>query len=124
MVDEDKTVVTPEDLPDDPAELEALAEAGVLGAEEEAPAEETSPNEPDASLDEEDEMPEKDPAGVVTRLNKDMFKKLTSAWLRSGKPNRLSALGSVWLVVDNGTKFVDKGKPGAMGDYGSLSTTR
>lgn len=126
MVDEEKVVV-PDELPEDEAELEALAEAGEFGVIEapeatEPEAEETSPLEPDESLDEEEEMPKNDPLGIVTRLSEAKFKKLRSAWGREGKPNRLSALGTVWLVVDNGAKFVDKGKSGAMGDYGSLST--
>ncbi len=121
MVDEEKVVV-PDELPEGAAELEALAEAGELGVTEapvEPEAEEASPLEPDEPLD---EMPEKDPKGVVTILNKSMFKKLTSSWHREGKPNRLTAFGELWLVVDDGAKFVSKGPPGAMGDYGSLST--
>jgi hypothetical protein len=123
MVDEEKVVV-PDELPEDAAELEALAEAGELGVIEvpevaEPEAGEAPPNEPDEPLD---EMPEEDPKGVVTILSKSMFKKLTSAWHREGKPNRLTAFGVLWLVVDDGAKFVSKGQPGAMGDYGSLST--
>ena len=101
-----------------------VEKAEVEDTKAEAVTEETSPLEPDESPDEEAslEIPEEDLPGVITKLSKDMFKKLTSAWLGSGKPTRLSAFGVVWLAVDDGTKFVSKGAPGSMGDYGSLST--
>lgn len=103
-------------------DMEALAEL----AEAEAAKKETSPHEPDESPDEEGaslEMPEEeDLPGIITKLSKGMFRKLTSAWLGAGKPTRLTAFGGLWIVVDDGAKFVSKGAPGAMGDYGSLST--
>ena len=111
------------------AELEAMVKAEELGmaelaAEAKAETEETSPHEPDESPDEKADLtiPEGDLPGIVTKLSKDMFKKLTMAWVSSGKPTRLSAFGSQWVVVDDGAKFVSKGSPGPMGDYGSLST--
>jgi len=92
--------------------------------EEKVDEEETSPHEPDESSEDEADLtvPEGDIPGIVTKLSKDKFKKLTSAWLGNGKPNTLTAFGVMWLVVDDGAKFVSKGAPGAMGDYGSLST--
>lgn len=108
------------------AEAKAKAKAEAKAeAEAEAEAEkETSPLEPDESPDEKADLtiPEGDLPGIVTKLSKDLFKKLTSAWISSGRPTRLSAFGSQWVVVDDGAKFVSKGSPGPMGDYGSLST--
>ncbi|MCK5307590.1 MAG: hypothetical protein KAJ73_03175 [Zetaproteobacteria bacterium] len=107
---------------DDTEALKAKVEEAQAGAAKE----ETSPHEPDGSPDEEGaslEMPpEEDLPGIITKRSKDMFRKLTSAWLGAGKPTRLTAFGGLWIVVDDGAKFVSKGAPGSMGDYGSLST--
>lgn len=122
---------TPESLPEG-AELEAMIKAGELGmAEETVPAEDVAekvaeaapPNEPDGPTDGEEEMPDVDQPGIITALSEDMFKKLRMAWLGNGKPRRLTVHGAQWNVYDDGAKFVNTGAPGAMGDYGSLSTS-
>lgn len=141
IVDEDpkETVVLTEGQPGEPAlpeseaELDALVVAGELGAEEAdeemvdkvqestGPEEKLGPpHEPDDPAEE--EMPEVDPPGVVTALSKGEFKKLRSAWLGNGSPHRITVSGVLWHAIDDGTKFVSKGPPGGMGDYGSLST--
>jgi hypothetical protein len=125
-----------EELPEiDPAEAQTPLPEEVE-PEEEAPPEEdapeeteepASPNEPDepaAEEDEEEGIPEEDLPGIITALSEDKFKKLQNAWVTAGKPNRLSAFGTTFLVVDQGAKFVDQGAQGGMGDYGSLSTGR
>lgn len=117
-----------EEAPADEAEAE-IAEEAPEEAEAPAEAEADPPNEPDGLaledllVAEEELPPEEDPSGVVTALSTDMFKKLSSAWVKAGNPRKLNAYGRQWMVVDNGAKFVDKGVPGGMGDYGSLSTT-
>jgi hypothetical protein len=117
-----------EEAPADEAEAE-VAEEAPEEAEAPAEAEADPPNEPDDPAEEdllipEEELPEEeDPAGVVTKLSPDLFKKLSFAWVKAGNPRKLNAYGRQWMVVDNGAKFVDKGVQGGMGDYGSLSTT-
>lgn len=105
---------------------EVAPEEEIVPAEEiaEAVEEAAPPLEPDGPAEDEEEMPEVDPPGIVTKLSKDKFKKLRSAWLGNGKPRRLTAFGAMWHVYDSGSKYVSRGAPGAMGDYGSLSTSR
>lgn len=94
-------------------------------AKDEAPEVKAAPpTEPDVPAKESEEVEEDlDFPGVVTKLSKEKFLKLRRGWIGAGKPRRLNAFGRQWLAVDDGTRFVDQGAPGGMGDYGSLSTS-
>jgi hypothetical protein len=123
------------ELEGDEEEAEELEEAVEESAEDEseAPVEEEEeaapPNEPDEQAEEEpeEEEPEPeigDPPGIITEISEEKFLKLRRAWLAAGKPRRLNAMGTQWMVFDNGKRFSDTGPPGSMGDYSSLSTSR
>ena len=102
-----------------PAAVEPAEDAKEEASEKAAP-----PTEPDVPAKESEEVEEElDYPGVVTKLSGEKFLKLRRGWLGAGKPRRLNAFGRQWLAIDDGTKFVDQGAPGGMGDYGSLSTS-
>lgn len=109
--EEEAAEAAPEEVTHEPDTSEAEPEAEPTPDPEEA--------QPDPA---EVEVMEADLPGTITELSPEKFKKLTQAWHIAGKPNTLRAMGSEWLVVDNGAKFVDRGPPRPMGHYDSLST--